>query len=477
MRRLSIGFRLTLWYLAIFAAAQVAFGTGMYFILRQNMYGEIDNALRGQVDDLVEMLRVQKKTATVAKIQEEVAEQYLLEHSGDYLQIYASDGTCIFQSDFLERHTLPAASPAGLAGAQFQDVELGGVSLRFVTQRIEANGHTYAVQTGISIERVVTTLRLFRKYLLMFAPLLLLAAASGGYWLSRRALAPVDALNRTARSIGAGNLSERVPQLHAGDELQRLAETFNEMLGRIETAFLRISQFTADASHELRTPVSLIRTESEIALRRSRGEAEYRDALRQILLEAERTTGLLDQLLSLARADSGQEVLDFQCFDFRPVAAEVFTAWERIAAVKNLEFRSEVADRSLLVRGDRSALQRLLTILLDNAIKYTPAPGTIAVSLEGGPDKIVVTVRDSGLGIAKEEQAKIFERFYRVDKARSRAMGGAGLGLAIARWIVQHHRGVIAVESEPGQGAAFSVVLPMAAAAAQVSEAETLGVG
>jgi two-component system, OmpR family, heavy metal sensor histidine kinase CusS len=477
MKKLSIGLRLTLWYLAIFAAAQVAFGAGMYFILRQNMYGEIDSALRGQVDDLVEMLRVQKKTATVAKIQEEVAEQYLLEHSGDYLQIYASDGTCIFQSDFLERHTLVTAAPDGLSGLRYEDVQLGGLNLRFVTQRIEANGHTYAVQTGVSTERVVTTLRLFRKYLLMFAPLLLLAAASGGYWLSRRALAPVDSLTQTARRIGAGNLNERVPELHTGDELQRLADTFNQMLGRIETAFLRISQFTADASHELRTPVSLIRTESEIALRRSRGEAEYRDALRQILLEAERTTGLLDQLLSLARADSGREALDFQCFDFRPAAMEIFAAWARIAAVKNLEFHSEVSDRSLLINGDRSALQRLLTILLDNAIKYTATPGSVFVSLESGPEKLTLTVRDSGIGIAKEEQAKIFERFYRVDKARSRALGGAGLGLAIAQWIVQQHHGTIEVKSVLGQGATFVAVLPLAVGAARISQAETLPVG
>ena len=167
----------------------------------------------------------------------------------------------------------------------------------------------------------VETLHLFRSYLLMFAPLLLLVAAGGGYWLSRRALSPVDALVRTAREISGTNLNSRLQKLETGDELQRLSDTLNEMLDRIESAFLRITQFTADASHELRTPVSLIRTEAELALRRSRGEAEYKESLRHILLEAERTTALIEQLLSLARADSGRETLHLAARGFAPDAA------------------------------------------------------------------------------------------------------------------------------------------------------------
>ena len=164
---------------------------------------------------------------------------------------------------------------------------------RFVLliQRIQANGRVFTVQTGLPIDQVDQTLALFRRYLLMFAPLLLFAAASVGFWLSRRALSPVDAITRTARTINASNLSDRLEKLTTGDELQRLSDTLNEMLGRIEHAFVRVTQFTADASHELRTPISLIRTEAEIALRRSRGDGEYREALRHVLLEAERTYG------------------------------------------------------------------------------------------------------------------------------------------------------------------------------------------
>jgi heavy metal sensor kinase len=297
----------------------------------------------------------------------------------------------------------------------------------------------------------------------MFASVLLLAAAGGGYWLSRRALSPVDALVRTAREISGTNLNTRLQKLETGDELQRLSDTLNEMLDRIESAFWRITEFTADASHELRTPVSLIRTEAELALRRSRGEAEYKESLRHILLEAERTTALIEQLLSLARADSGRERLALQPVDLRLTLRSVVEGWQQVATLRNLQFSAGLDVPELFVLGDETLLRRLADILLDNAFKYTSAPGSVYLSLELKGESAVITVKDSGAGIPEDEQSKIFERFYRVDKARSRAQGGAGLGLAIARWIVTHHGGSIGVESRPGEGATFRVELPMIA--------------
>jgi heavy metal sensor kinase len=463
MRRLSIGVRLTLWYLTFFAAAQLAFGAGMWFILRDNLYDLVDDRLEEQIDDLRKFLQSQPKDRSIAKLQEEVNETYAIEHSGNYLELYAENGELIYRSAFLQAHQSALASPDQVKQPTLRSRKIEGRHFRFIVQKLDVNGHLYTVEMGIPSEDAIETLHSFRSYLLMFAPLLLVAAAGGGYWLSRRALSPVDALVRTAREISGTNLNTRLQKLETGDELQRLSDTLNEMLDRIESAFLRITEFTADASHELRTPVSLIRTEAELALRRSRGEAEYKESLRHILLEAERTTALIEQLLSLARADSGREKLCLQPVDLRQTVRSVVEGWQQVATIRNLQFSASLEVPDFFVLGDETLLRRLADILLDNAFKYTSAPGSVHLSLEPKGVSAVITVKDTGVGIPEEEQSKIFERFYRVDKARSRAQGGAGLGLAIAHWIVTQHAGSIGVESQSGDGATFRVELPMIA--------------
>jgi heavy metal sensor kinase len=473
MRRLSIGVRLTLWYLAIFALAQILFGAGMWFILRHNLYDLVDDGLEAQIDDLKNFLQSQPKDRLSAKVQEELNETYAIEHSGDYLEVYAENNQLIYRSAFVQAHQSALVSPDQVKRPIVRSRRIDGRPFRFVFQKLQVNGHVYTVEMGVPADDAVETLHLFRSYLLMFAPLLLLMAAGGGYWLSRRALSPVDALVRTARAVSGTNLSSRLQKVETGDELQRLSDTLNEMLDRIESAFQRITQFTADASHELRTPVSLIRTEAELALRRSRGEAEYKESLRHILLEAERTTALIEQLLSMARADSGRETLHLEPVDLRQTLRSVVDGWQQVASIRDLQFSASLDVPPCLdapdfsVMGDETLLRRLADILLDNAFKYTPSPGSVHLSLEPQGESAVIKVQDSGVGIAEEEQSKIFERFYRVDKARSRAQGGAGLGLAIAQWIVTQHGGSIRVESQPGQGATFHVELPMIAAPVQ----------
>jgi heavy metal sensor kinase len=461
VRRLSIGVRLTLWYLAIFAVAQILFGIGMWFVLRQDLYGRADDALTAQIDDLTNFLKSQKKkNMTLAKLREESSEAYDLEHSGDYLQIYDAGGNWIFRASTLQRNQL--ARPEAVKGLSFQNVHLENKPFRFIIQTIVVSGRSYTVQTGVPTDQIVATLSRFRRYLLMLAPLLLLAAASGGYWLSHKALSPVDTITQTARNIGSSNLGDRLEKLTTGDELQRLSDTLNEMLARIENAFLRVTQFTADASHELRTPISLIRTEAEIALRKSRGDAEYREALRHILLEAEKTSALVEELLCLARADSGRETLHLGSLDLRLAIAETAKEWLPLMESHSLQFTYDFTDREIIpVLADRRALERLLGLLLDNAVKYTPSPGVVELLLELRDYTAVITVRDSGIGISQQDQNRIFERFYRADKARSRELGGAGIGLAIADWIAQQHHGSIAVQSSIGKGSSFSVTLPL----------------
>jgi heavy metal sensor kinase len=467
MKRLSIGVRLTFWYLAIFALAQILFGAGMWLILRNNLFDLVDDGLEAQVDDLKNFLRSQPKDRTIAKVQEEVNETYTIEHPGDYLAVYADNNQLIYRSAFMQAHPSVLVPADQVKRPIVRSRRIDRRPFRFLFQKLEVNGHIYTVEMGLPADDAVETLHDFRSYLLMFAPLLLLVAAGGGYWLSRRALSPVDALVRTAREVSGTNLGSRLQKLETGDELQRLSDTLNEMLDRIEVAFQRITQFTADASHELRTPVSLIRTEAELALRRSRGEAEYKESLRHILLEAERTTALIEQLLSMARADSGRETLHFDLVDLRQTLRSVVDGWQQVATIRNLQFSSNLDAPDFSVMGDETLLRRLADILLDNALKYTPSPGSVHLSLELQGESAVIRVQDSGFGIPEEEQGKIFERFYRVDKARSRAHGGAGLGLAIAQWIVAQHGGSIQVESQAGQGATFRVELPLDAAPVQ----------
>ncbi len=465
MKRISIGLRLTLWYLVIFALAQALFGVGMWYILRQNLRDIADRTLENTTEDVRRFLEARPGGESLPELQKAVADEYGSETGGDYLQITDSDGNWVYRAPALAQQGVAAVAPALLEKRRGQDVRLGKEPFRLLAEKIDAGGRTYVVQVGTSMDEEAETLQQFRDYLLMFAPLLLLLAGMVGHGLSRRALAPVDALTRTARTITGGTLGHRLAPLHTGDELQRLSDTLNEMLARLEAAFGRVTQFTADASHELRTPVSLIRTEAELALRRSRGEEEYREALRRILLESERTTALIEQLLALARADSGRESFQIRPLGLRAMLQDVAAGWRQVANVRGLQFSERILDTELSVLGDEAALRRVLNVLLDNAFKYTPCPGgMVRLSAEGRDGCAVISVGDNGFGIPEEEQGRIFERFYRVDKARTHDLGGAGLGLSIAQWIVEQHRGRITVESTPGAGSIFRVELPLAPA-------------
>jgi signal transduction histidine kinase len=257
----------------------------------------------------------------------------------------------------------------------------------------------------------------------------------------------------------AGRLAVPEPQ----DELRSLSETLNEMLARIETSVKRITQFTADASHDLRTPLAVIRSNAELALRRSRTEEEYRETLSRILTASEETTHLIENLLTLARADAGAEELLFQRID---LLAQVRKAAEEagiLAAAKGIQFALESLTGQLWISADERALQRLFLIVLENAVKYTPHGGRIEIRFIHEQGSATVEFRDSGIGISENDVPHIFERFYRADQARSREPGGSGLGLAIARWIVEKHGGTIEAQSVLGSGSVFRLHFPLAA--------------
>ena len=245
------------------------------------------------------------------------------------------------------------------------------------------------------------------------------------------------------------------------DVLQRLSETFNGMLERLEAAFKKITQFTADASHELRTPVAVMRTRAELSLRKTRTVAEYREALTQIHAELEKTSDLVEKLMLLARADYGAEVLKLSSANLGDIVRDACSQGRTLSENKQISFNEQIPDSPVLIRADEHALRRLFLILIDNAVKYTPSGGRVEVLVSTENGSALAAVRDTGIGIAAEDLPNVFERFYRADKARSRDSGGVGLGLSIGRWIAEAHAGSIEVQSSPGQGSVFQVRLPL----------------
>jgi signal transduction histidine kinase len=297
--------------------------------------------------------------------------------------------------------------------------------------------------------------------LLASAPLLLLVSSAGGYWLSRRALRPVDRITATARSISIRNLSERLPTSDSADELARLTETFNAMLTRLEAAVNRIKQFTGDASHELRGPMSFVRTVAEVALRNPKIDPESKHSFQDIVEEAGKAAILLEDMLTLARGDAERDGAALGPVDILTVIDGACELAAPIAAERDLALSvSPPPAQPVQVLGDFAGLRRLLWILLDNALKYTEPHGRIQVELEASATEATVRVRDSGIGISEADLPHIFDRFYRADPSRSKTEG-SGLGLAIAKWIADLHHADLSIASEESKGTVAQLVLPL----------------
>ena len=392
-------------------------------------------------------------------VREELSRLADLWPNGAVFEVADGQGNWLFRSPRFT-HAYPALPAAQADKAVFFTTNLDYSQYRIALKRVALIDQTFEIHAAVPTEPFDQALDHFRLIEQEALPVLVLLASFFGYWLSGRSLAPVSRITETAQSIGVQNLSRRLelPQVH--DELRELTATLNAMLDRIETSVRKITQFTADASHDLRTPIAIIRTASEIALRRPRTDAEYREVLSRILMTSVETSELLENLLTLARADAGAVGLEMHPLD---LSANVRRAQERalvLAGEKTLQFTAHMPPAPVWVRGDSIAIDRLLLILIDNAVKYTPAGGHCAIELSHDHDHAHVTIRDTGVGISPSDLERIFERFTRADIARSRETPGAGLGLAIARWIAEIHGGSIGAESRVGVGSVFHVHLP-----------------
>ena len=301
----------------------------------------------------------------------------------------------------------------------------------------------------------------FLKTLMWLIPAVLFISTLGGWFFARASLQPVDELTRTAQDITASNLSRRLPVRRSNDEIGRLTETLNDMILRLEQSFGQIRQFTADASHELRTPLTILTGELELALRSARTEEEYQEVISSALQETLRMSHVVEDLLLLSRADMGKISLKSGLIDLNEMLADLADATSILGTKKDLTITYRESREHMMVEGDAPRLYQMLLNLLDNAVKYTPHGGAITLTLHRDGEMAEIRVRDTGIGISQEDQEKIFDRFYRVDKARSRAQGGVGLGLSIVEWTIRAHNGEIAVESEPGVGSTFIVRLPI----------------
>ena len=459
---LSIRVKLTFWYLAVAAAVLLAFAVAIYLYLSRGLIATIDTSLWHQADRIAQAVGH-------PSMAEDMSQPAVLMLAPQFVSILNEDGRVTDQILDPEGHEVPV-NPAMLeraAGEWKPQYEESSISesepVRIITwPALDEDGEKFFVVVGQSLKEVHQAQRQLLVLLAISNPVALLMASLGGLLLANKALKPVDRITRTVAAIGRGNLSERVEEPRARDEIGRLAATFNEMLSKLEQAFARERRFTADASHELRTPLAVLRGDIEVALRRERTTDEYRRVLTSSLEEIARLTKLTDDLLTLARSDAGEMVLELEPLSLDRLAKEAHTFLQPLAQSARVSLDYTEPASPVVVEGDQKRLKQLLVNLLDNAIKYTPAGGSARLSLRREGETAVVEVSDTGRGIPPEALPYVFERFYRQSDPGDGRVNGFGLGLAISKWIVDAHGGTIAVSSHTGSGSRFTVRLPAA---------------
>lgn len=463
--------RLTLWYVGVLALVLIAFSITVYGLLAAILYDSLDTDL-GEAIDGVSLSLIHEIKAE-GKGEREAAASVLDEHVAprQVAAIYDNEGSLIAETvgQGNIHATLPSMSLVPESSSEIYTIPDGrGESRRVAVKRVTVpiTNKSYVIAISQSFDVENRELGLFRIILGLTVLVALLLNGAGGWFLARRSLAPVVEMTERAHRISAENLEQRLPLTNPHDELGRLAATFNELLARLDDAFEQQRRFMADASHELRTPLSVIRTATDVTLEKGeRDENEYREALQIIDEQGRRLTRIVEDMFTLARADSGRRALRFHDLPLDELISETARAAEVLAAQGGI--RLEVGKLpEITYHGDEGLLRQMLMNLLDNAIKHTSAGGKVSLGLKADPLRYTIVVADTGAGIPVEAQTRIFDRFYRVDKARSRAGateigGGAGLGLSIAKWIAEAHQGSLELQSSDKTGSVFAVRLPV----------------
>jgi heavy metal sensor kinase len=457
----SVRTRLMFWYAGVLALSLIAFAVLLYYVTANIFRERLDESLHSTAQTVASAyLEELAEQQSAGKASQVVLAELLFPDR--YVEITDKNGHATGWSRNFEGHliSIPASAlnDARRDGRSFAVVNNMRVAVVPLTSNQDPGFATVAEPRTV-VEGSLTRLR---RNLYAGVPLVLLLTSAGGYFLARKSLSPIASMNKQTQVITAQNLSSRLNVPNPRDELGGLATTINELLTRLEVSFRQQQQFIADASHELRTPLAVLRSETEVALGQKRSADEYEESLLLIKDEAERLSRIVEDLFILANQPSQMPaVVMKEPVVLNELVHDCVRAARVLGARKDLNLKLENTSTALSLNGDDELLRRMLLNLLDNAIKYTPDGGEIFVELQRQNGNARLIVRDTGIGISATEQSHVFDRFYRVDKARSRSLGGAGLGLSIVNWIVEAHQGKITLESTLDHGSKFTVELPL----------------
>ncbi len=468
MNTRSLSVRLVTWYAGVLTVMFVLLGVLTFFILRHYLEANLlDNQAR-RAQQIADTLVAHATRSDEARIGAEVDDLYSPEANDRFIRITRADGQVVYASGPPRNERFnPALVPAQPTAhaAPTRKVTLAGGSLLIAARpAVGADGTGYRVEVGASGAAAEATLTQVLIMLAVGLPVAVGVAVAGGFVLVRRALAPVERITAKAEEITQHNLSERLPVVRSGDELERLSLSLNHMISRLEEAIRGSKQFVADASHELRTPLTVMRGELEAMAQDAQLGAETREALGSVLEEVDRLAEIVEGLFALSRLDAGEAHAEWVRFDLAELAATTADQMSLLAEDKQVSVACDSAS-GVTVAGDRARLKQVVVNLLDNAIKYTPRGGRVSLSVRREGGYAVLDVTDNGIGIPADSLGQVFKRFYRVDGSRSREGGGAGLGLSIVKSICLAHGAEVEVRSAPGAGSTFRIRQPLAAEA------------
>lgn len=462
----SIRFSLTLWYSVTLAVTLVVFSSFLYLVIRQRFYEEADRELLTIAEALASPTMEPFRNSAPSVI-DQVLEDFLGPKIADkYVQIFDGTGEVYSRSRNLKDVRIPLnkaiLDSASHGKITYKTMNAPGLyPIRSIFFPLFVDGRmNRIVYVGTSLTAETETLDGILLIFFISVPTALLLVGSGGWFLAGRALKPVELITRSAQRITAENLSQRLEVVNPNDEIGRLAETFNQTLARLDHSFRRTRQFSSDVSHELRTPLTILRGETEVGLRWAKDPEEFRELLRSNLDEIKRMSEIIEYLLELSRIEAGEVPLNVQEIDAGELLQEMMPPLQVIAEEQGVSIAVDIIPQ-VTVRADRLRLKQVFLNLLENAIKFSPAGDKVTVAIDLVFSSVRIAFRDSGPGIPAEDLPDIFERFYRVDKARNRAHGGLGLGLSVAKSLTEAMGGRIEAASELGKGSTFTVILPV----------------